>query len=193
MPPPIIRVGDVWLWSTKGPHRDQSCIRLEDARRRLWIWSFPALLKTEWRQDGGNAFRQHGLAEPGGPIIRMLCPPAQATSSARLAVCWPGHPENPTPPNYGHHFSVSAVFHEMGLAPLGELIQAHHVGAKTSPVDIHAAHHRCFCAFTFGTIRFVIFLVRAEMAIGKRRGRRAHRPVQARVLRPSHIRECLFC
>jgi len=29
------------------------------------------------------------LPEPGGPIIRMLCPPAQLISSARLAVCWP--------------------------------------------------------------------------------------------------------
>ena len=29
------------------------------------------------------------LPEPGGPIIRMLWPPAQATSSARLADCWP--------------------------------------------------------------------------------------------------------
>src|SRR5204863_8578204 len=29
------------------------------------------------------------LPDPGGPIIRMLCPPAQATSSARFAVCCP--------------------------------------------------------------------------------------------------------
>src|SRR6201991_2801335 len=29
------------------------------------------------------------LPDPGGPIIRMLCPPAQATSRARLAVCCP--------------------------------------------------------------------------------------------------------
>ncbi|MCU1311438.1 MAG: hypothetical protein JWO20_2563 [Candidatus Angelobacter sp.] len=29
------------------------------------------------------------LPEPGGPIIRMLCPPADETSSARFAVCCP--------------------------------------------------------------------------------------------------------
>ena len=29
------------------------------------------------------------LPEPGGPIIRMLCPPAHAISRARLAVCCP--------------------------------------------------------------------------------------------------------
>ena len=29
------------------------------------------------------------LPEPGGPIMRMLWLPAAATSSARLAVCWP--------------------------------------------------------------------------------------------------------
>ena len=29
------------------------------------------------------------LPAPGGPIIRRLCPPAAATSSARLAVSWP--------------------------------------------------------------------------------------------------------
>lgn len=29
------------------------------------------------------------LPAPGGPIMRMLCPPAQATSRARLALSWP--------------------------------------------------------------------------------------------------------
>ena len=29
------------------------------------------------------------LPEPGGPSIRILCPPAAATVSARLAISWP--------------------------------------------------------------------------------------------------------
>ncbi len=29
------------------------------------------------------------LPEPGGPTMRMLCPPAAATSSARLTFAWP--------------------------------------------------------------------------------------------------------
>src|SRR6266478_7179431 len=59
------RVGDSVVWSTKGPHRDQSCIRLEDAGDAVDLGRFQRFLKTEWRQDGGNAFRQHGLAGTG--------------------------------------------------------------------------------------------------------------------------------
>ena len=33
--------------------------------------------------------RDRVLPEPGGPIIRMLCPPATATSTARLTCSWP--------------------------------------------------------------------------------------------------------
>ena len=37
----------------------------------------------------GSRFASIVLPLPGGPIIKMLCPPAAATSSARFAVCWP--------------------------------------------------------------------------------------------------------
>ena len=37
----------------------------------------------------GSRFASIDLPAPGGPIIRRLCPPAAATSSARLAVSWP--------------------------------------------------------------------------------------------------------
>jgi len=47
-------------------------------------WFSSASSEGEWRKDSGNPLGQHGLPEPGGPIIRMLCPPAHATSSARL-------------------------------------------------------------------------------------------------------------
>ena len=34
-------------------------------------------------------FESIDLPEPGGPIMRMLCPPATATSTARLTCAWP--------------------------------------------------------------------------------------------------------
>src|ERR1700749_3740785 len=45
--------------------------------------------KCKRRKNPGYALGQHVLPDPGGPIIRMLCPPAQAISRARLAVNCP--------------------------------------------------------------------------------------------------------
>ena len=45
----------------------------------------------------GMRFASIVLPEPGGPIMRMLCPPALATSRARLAVCCPRTSEKSTP------------------------------------------------------------------------------------------------
>ena len=40
------------------------------------------------RIDGSRA-ASIDLPAPGGPYINMLCPPAAAISSARLALSWP--------------------------------------------------------------------------------------------------------
>ena len=57
------------------------------------------------------------LPEPGGPIIRMLCPPAQATSMARLAVCCPRTSLKSTV-NCCASFSSASVWTRSGAAPL---------------------------------------------------------------------------
>src|ERR1035437_5584427 len=65
------------------------------------------------------------LPPPGGPIIRMLCPPAQATSMARLAVCCPRTSLKSTPrcsPSPSNSDAAQAAV-ERQLADHHELVQ----------------------------------------------------------------------
>ena len=56
----------------------------------LWIMlTSSASLGGRSGSRPGSRAASIDLPEPGGPIIRRLCPPAAATSRARFAVSWP--------------------------------------------------------------------------------------------------------
>ena len=87
-PPPTSATGDA-LWcgarSTRWPQRS--------------AWNWPARLSTAadssaWVSSSGGSRPTSRCASidlpvPGGPTSSTLCPPAAATSSARLAMAWP--------------------------------------------------------------------------------------------------------
>ena len=105
------------------------------------------------------------LPEPGGPIIRMLWPPAEATSSARLAVCWP-RTSLKSMPVWRCCVSNSAVLTWIGATPLPVLSRlttssSERTGYTESPLTTAASR-----ALASGTTRFLILRARASMATG---------------------------
>ena len=78
----------VWWGARKGrrPTRPSSRVRMP-ATEWILVVSMASSKDMGGRMVGMRRASMV-LPEPGGPIIRTLCPPAQATSSARLAwVC----------------------------------------------------------------------------------------------------------
>jgi hypothetical protein len=84
--------------------------------------------------------------EPGGPIIRMLCPPAQATSKARFAVCW-------------HVFEVDRVvlgfieqrvtIHFNRVDSVTDVYEAGDVNQRAHRIDVNSGQHGGFACIEF--------------------------------------------
>src|SRR5438094_4437884 len=89
-PPPISPASEmVWCGARNGraPTRPEG---ESSTPATLWILVVSsASSKVKGGRIEGMRLASMVLPEPGGPIIKMLCPPAEATSSARLAVCCP--------------------------------------------------------------------------------------------------------
>ena len=89
------------------------------------------------------------LPEPGGPIIRMLCPPAQATSSARLAVCCPRTSLKSTVKCCD--FAQQRVADRPSRAEFRcRCSEMNHVEQRLDRIDFDAADHRGFPGIQFG-------------------------------------------
>ena len=90
-PPPISPASEmVWCGAAEGRVVTSDCCSPAAARRRCGSWwsRAPPRGSCRGRMDGSRRASMV-LPAPGGPIIRTLCPPAAATSSARLACSWP--------------------------------------------------------------------------------------------------------
>ena len=77
------------MWGAIGARSYQTCASIEHSGNAVDLRRFQSLLKLNGGRMVGIRLASMVLPEPGGPIIRMLWPPAQATSIARLAVCCP--------------------------------------------------------------------------------------------------------
>ena len=102
----VVRHGD-FAGARDDAAADETCVGDGVMRRAEWALGDEACCgsstpATEWifvvssASSNVSGARMEGrrlasmvLPEPGGPIMRMLWEPAAATSSARLAVCWP--------------------------------------------------------------------------------------------------------
>ena len=90
LPPPAKPADEmVWCGVRKGrvPRSGRSA---GSSPAILWIW----VTSSASSKDGGGRMltilrASIVLPEPGGPSINRLCPPAAATSSARLTCSWP--------------------------------------------------------------------------------------------------------
>ena len=78
----------VWCGDAERTLRHQTRPPRRARRPPSESWWSPVLPRVAAAQGsmGGSLLASIVLPEPGGPIIRMLWPPAAATSSARLAV-----------------------------------------------------------------------------------------------------------
>jgi len=68
---------------------DQRLVGGEHPGDRVDLGGFQRFGEARLGEDGRQAPGEHGLAAPGGPTISRLCPPAAATSRARLTCCCP--------------------------------------------------------------------------------------------------------
>ena len=84
------RIGDRVMRRAKRPMPHQSRHPLPALPPRCESASSPAPPRNvSGGRIDGNRLASIVLPDPGGPIIKMLWPPAAATSSARFAICWP--------------------------------------------------------------------------------------------------------
>ena len=78
----------VWCGERNGRVRT-SALPGQQPRDAVDLRDFQRLLGVSAGRIVGSRFASMVLPEPGGPIIITLCPPAAATSSARLTCSWP--------------------------------------------------------------------------------------------------------
>ena len=90
LPPPMRPASEmVWCGERKGRCGRGRASRRGGRRRSGSSWSRALPRATAAARMEGRRLASMVLPVPGGPMSRMLWPPAAATSSARLATCWP--------------------------------------------------------------------------------------------------------
>ena len=81
------RVGDGVVRDAEGTNADQAGSGIENSGHAVDLRGSRASSNVSGGRMVGMRLASMVLPELGEPIIRMLCPPAQPTSMARLAVC----------------------------------------------------------------------------------------------------------
>jgi hypothetical protein len=90
MPPPISPASEmVWCGERNGRCVTSPCSASSTPATEWILVVSSASSKLSGARIDGSRLASMVFPEPGGPIIRMLWPPAAATSSARLATCCP--------------------------------------------------------------------------------------------------------
>ena len=87
-PPTIAAIEAEWCGARNGRRSDNLPPASSPAMEATIDTSSSSRGDSGGRIDG-RRWASIDLPAPGGPIISMLCPPAAATSSARLALSWP--------------------------------------------------------------------------------------------------------
>ena len=167
MPPPISPASEIVWCGERNGRTLTSPAAASSTPATLWI----LVVSSASSKVSGGRMPETRLAsmvlpEPGGPIIRMLCPPAQAISSARLAVNCPRTSLKSAAPLSAVAPSICEVSTVSGKIPLPLFSKlttsiSDFTGYTFTPLTTAASR-----ALTSGTIRLAIFFARAAMAIG---------------------------
>ena len=66
------RVGDGVMRRTERTMKNEPLVGRQKTAHTVNLRRLERFFQRQWRKNAGNPFRQHRLAAPGGPIIRML-------------------------------------------------------------------------------------------------------------------------